>query len=82
MERGAVARSQEGKKAYVERKVGERFQQKAHGQFSKGDSCSFSYTVVTVEKKRMSSPAPNSKAKTEEGRDKSSKTSGISVDSS
>ena len=40
VERGAVTKSQKGKKAYVERKVGECFQWKAHGQCSKGDSCS------------------------------------------
>ena len=32
-----------GKTAYVERKVGECFQWKAHGQCSKGHSCSFSH---------------------------------------
>ena len=35
MERGAVSKSQKGKKAYVERKVGKCFQWKAHGQCSK-----------------------------------------------
>ena len=43
VERGAVTKSQKGKKAYVERKVGERIQEKAEGQCSKGDSCSFSH---------------------------------------
>ena len=38
MERGTVTKSQKGKKAYVERKVGECFQWNAHGQCSKGDS--------------------------------------------
>ena len=42
-ERGSVTKSHEGKKAYVMRKVGECFHQKAHGQCSKGDSCSFSH---------------------------------------
>ena len=32
-----------GKKAYIERKAGECFQWKAHGQCSKGDSCSFTW---------------------------------------
>ena len=43
VERGAVTKSQKGKKAYVERKVEECFQWKAHGQCSKGDSCKFSH---------------------------------------
>ena len=38
VERRAVTKSQKGKKAYVERKVGECFQWKAHGQCSKRDS--------------------------------------------
>ena len=42
VERGSVTKSQKGKKANVERKVGECFQWKTHGQCSKGDSCSFS----------------------------------------
>ena len=42
VERGSVTKSQKGKKAYVERKVGKCFQWKAHGQCSRGDSCSFS----------------------------------------
>ena len=53
------------------RKVGECFQWKAHGQRSKGDSCSFSNDTKTFghsggdqrPKGRSSSPAPNSKAK-------------------
>ena len=43
VERGSVTKSQKGKEAYVERKVRECFQWKAHGQCSKGDSCSFSH---------------------------------------
>ena len=35
VERGAVTKSQKGKKAYVERKVGECFQWKTHGQMFK-----------------------------------------------
>ena len=36
-------RVKKGKKAYVERKVGECFQWKAHGHCSKGESCSFTH---------------------------------------
>ena len=42
VERGSVTKSQKGNKAHVEGQVGECFQWKAHGQCSKGDSCSFS----------------------------------------
>ena len=38
VERGSVTKSQKGKNAYVERKVGECFQLKALGQCPKGDS--------------------------------------------
>ena len=90
VERGAVTKGQKGKKAYVERKVGECFQWKAHGQFSKGDSCSFSHDKLVQRdlyggqrrKGRSSSPAPNSKAKTDEGEEKFSKTSGNREESS
>ena len=62
--RNEVTKSQKGKKAYVEGKVGECFQWKAHGQCSKRDSCCDWYkkTCTVV---RSSSPAPNSKAKTD-----------------
>ena len=69
VERGSVLTSQKGKKADVERKVGECFQwEKAHGQGSKGDSCSFSHEKVASgnsgsghsRKGRSSSPASNS----------------------
>ena len=81
MERGAVTKSQKKKKACVERKVGESFQWKAHGQRSKGDSCSFSHDKLVQgdlyggqrRKGRASSPAPNSKAKIDEGGEKSQK---------
>ena len=43
VERGAVTKSQKGRKASAERKVGECYQWKAIGQCSKGDSCSFSH---------------------------------------
>ena len=42
VERRSVTKSHSGNEAYVERKVGECFQWEAHGQCSKGDSCSFS----------------------------------------
>ena len=75
VERGAVTKSEKGKKANVERKVGKYFQWKAHGQRSKGNSCSFGHDKQVQEdlyggqrrKGRSSSPAPNSKAKTDEG---------------
>ena len=77
VERGAVTKSQKGKKAYIQRTVGECFQWKAHGQCSKGDSCSFSHDRLIQgdfcggqrRKGRSSSLAPNSKAKTDEGRE-------------
>ena len=40
-----VTKSKKGKIAYVERKVGECFQWKAHGPCSKGNSCSFSHDI-------------------------------------
>ena len=46
VERGAVTKSQKGKKAYVDKKVEEYFQWKTNGQCSKGDSCSFSYELA------------------------------------
>ena len=79
VERGAVTKSQKGKKAYVERQVGQCFQWKAHGQCSKkGDSCSFSHDRLVQgdlyggqrRKGRSSSPAPNSEAKTDGGEEK------------
>ena len=70
VERGSVTKSEEGKKAFVERKVGECFQWKAHGQCSQGDSCGFSHDTMAFgnsgagqrRKGRSSSPASNSKA--------------------
>ena len=56
------------KEAYVERKVGECFQWKTHGQCFKGDPCSFSHDKIASGnrvKGRSSSPASNSKAKTD-----------------
>ena len=46
VERGSVTKCQNGNKAYVERKVGECFQWKAHGEYSQGDSCSFSHDIL------------------------------------
>ena len=83
VERGSVTKSRKRKKAYAEIKVWECFQWKAHGQYSKGDSCGFSHDTTASgnsgcgqrRKGRSSSPAPNSKAKTdgqEGNRDESS----------
>ena len=67
VERGAVTKSQKGKKAYVERQVGECYQWKAKGQCSKGGSCSFRHDPASGNgceahraTGRLSSPAPNS----------------------
>ena len=84
VERGAVIRSRKGKKAYVDRKVGECFRSKAHGQCSKGDSRSFSHDRLAQgdlyggqrRQGRSSSPPPNSKAKTDEGEKNPEKTLG------
>ena len=42
-------RVKKGKKAYVDRKVGECFQWKAHGKCWKGDSCCFSHDKLVQE---------------------------------
>ena len=70
VERGSVTESRNGKKAYVERTVGECFQWKAHGQCSKGDTQSQSWhnslwklARARDKKGRSSSPASHSKAK-------------------
>ena len=72
VERGSVTKSQKGNNAYVEREVGDCFHCKAHGQCSKGDSCSFSHDPLLASgnrgssqrrKGRSSSPASHSKAK-------------------
>ena len=80
VKRGAVTKSQKGKKAYVERKVAECFQWKSHGQCSKGDSCSFGRNRLASGnsgkgqgRKGRSSDEPNSKAKTDGEGDKSTK---------
>ena len=76
VERGSVTKSQKENKAYVERKVGECFQWKAHGQCSKVDSCSFSHDHSLAcgnrdscqrRKGRSSSPASNPKEKQTDG---------------
>ena len=71
-ERGMVTKSQKGKKACVERKVGECYQWNANGQCSRGDSKSFGYDPAFGNKRKdqrrkgqRSSPAPNSKARTD-----------------
>ena len=46
VERGIVSKSLEEDKPFVERKEGERFQWKANGSCSKGESCSFSATPL------------------------------------
>ena len=53
VEQGSVTKRKKGQKAYVERRVGECFQWKAHGQCSKGDSCKEACTVVRDEKDRL-----------------------------
>ena len=71
VERGSVTKSPKGTKANVGRKIRECFQWKAHGQCSKGDSCSFSHDPLASGNKgkgqrrkgRSSSPASHSKAK-------------------
>ena len=75
VERGSVFKSQKGKKACVERKVGECYQWKAHGQYCKGDSCSFSHDIQASgnsgkgqkRKGLSSSLASHSKAKQTDG---------------
>ena len=75
VERGSVTKSQKGKKAHVERKVRECVEWKAHGQCSKGDSCSFSHDKQVQgdlhggqrREGRPFSPALNSKVKSDQG---------------
>ena len=65
----------EDSKLQSERKVGECFQWKAHGECCKGDSCSFSHDIQDSgnrgqgqrRKGRSSSPASHSKAKQTDG---------------
>ena len=73
VERGAVTKSQKGKKAFVERKVGECFQWKAHGQWRLMQfSVMTSKPLETVaqardEKDDRLLPASHSKAKQTDG---------------
>ena len=75
VEIGSVTKSQKGNKAHVERKVGECFHRKAHGQCSRGDSSRFSLDPSAPgnsgkgqrPKGRSSSPTPNSKARQTDG---------------
>ena len=82
VERGAVTKSQEGRKASVERKVGECYQWKASGQCSKGDSCSFSHDPACGNRRdqrregQSSSPSPAPKAQAQTDRKIPSKSSG------
>ena len=89
VERVAVTKSQKGKKACAERRVGECSQWKAHGQCSKRDSCCFSHDKLAQgdlcsgqrRKGRSSSPAPFAKV-TDEGGEDSATTSGNKEESS
>ena len=69
--RGAVTKSQQWRKASVERKLGECSQWKAIGQCSKGDSCSFSHDSVSGNRRdqkqegQSSSPTPKAKRQTD-----------------
>ena len=69
VEGGSVAKGQRGNKTYVERKVGDCFQWKAHGQCSKGDYCSFR---GQRRKRRSSCPASHTKAKQTDGEEQQS----------
>ena len=91
VEKRSVNKSQKGKKAYVERKVRECFQWQAHGQCSKGNSCSFSHVKLVQgdlyggqrRKGRSSSLPPHSKEKQTDGEgQKSSKGSGSKQENS
>ena len=65
VERGAVTKRPKGRKAVVERTVGECHQWKAIGQCSRGDSCSFSHEEASGngrgqrQEEQTSSPAPS-----------------------
>ena len=58
IETGVLVKRHKGKKASVDRKVGECHQWKATGQCSKGDSCSFSHGSNRGQKAQSSSLAP------------------------
>ena len=90
VERGSVFKSQNGKKAYVERKEGECFSVEGTWTMFQRDPCSFSHDTMVSgnsgpgqrRKGRSSFLASNSEAKTDEGGEKSSKTSGNIKESS
>ena len=71
VDRGAVTKSQKGRKASADRKVGVCFQWKAIGQCSKGDSCCFSHDPASGnrcdlrQEGKSSSLAPNAQAQTD-----------------
>ena len=71
VERGTVTKSHKGKKVNAERRVGECDQWKANGQYSKGDSCSFSHDPASGNRRdrrqvgQSSSLAPRAKAQTD-----------------
>ena len=72
VERGAVTKSQKGRKVSVERRVGECYQWKATEHCSKGDSRSFRHDPASAnrcdqrQEGQSSSPATKAKAQTEE----------------
>ena len=71
VERGAVTKSQKGKKNQLGQESVRMYQWKAIGQCSKGDSCSFSLDPASGNRRdqrqegQSSSPAPNAKAQTD-----------------
>ena len=71
VERGAVIKSEKGRKASAERKVGEWYLWKAIGQRAKGDSCSFVRDPASGNRRdqrqegQSSSLAPKAKAQTD-----------------
>ena len=71
IERGITGRPK-GRKAVVEREVGECYQWKAIGQCSRGDSCSFSHKQASRngrgqrQEEQTFSPAPKARAQTDE----------------
>ena len=66
LDRGSVTKSHKGNKACVERKAGECFRWKAHGQCSKGDSCSFSHDLLARGNKGKA-PASHARVKQTDG---------------
>ena len=72
VEKGAVTKRPEGRKAVVERKVGECYQWKALGRRSRGDSCTFSHAQASRngrgqrQEEPTFSPAPKARAQSDE----------------